>query len=143
MQLHTLKSNTKMRRGQRIGRGGKRGTTSGRGTKGQKSRAGHKIRPQIREIIKRIPKLRGYKFRSFRKQAVSVSLATLEKNFSKGDRISARALMERGIVKNAGGIKPRIKILGSGPVSKSFSIVGLEMSRGARAAIEKAGGSIK
>ena len=143
MQLHTLRANTKVRRGQRIGRGGKRGTTSGRGTKGQKARAGHKIRPQIRDIIKRIPKLRGYKFRSFRPKAVAVPLTTLEENFSKGDRISVSALMERGIVKSVGGIRPRVKILGSGPISKNFSVIGLETSRAARAAIEKAGGSVK
>jgi large subunit ribosomal protein L15 len=42
-----------------VARGGKRGKTAGRGTKGQKARAGHKIRPEIRDVIKRIPKMRG------------------------------------------------------------------------------------
>jgi large subunit ribosomal protein L15 len=45
----------------RVGRGGKRGTTAGRGTKGQKARSGHCIRPAERDLIQRLPKLRGYK----------------------------------------------------------------------------------
>ena len=42
-----------------VGRGGKRGKTSGRGGKGQTARAGNKRRPELRDFIKRIPKLRG------------------------------------------------------------------------------------
>lgn len=42
-----------------VGRGGKRGKTSGKGTKGQNARAGRKKRPEIRDFIKRFPKLRG------------------------------------------------------------------------------------
>ena len=42
-----------------VARGGKRGKTSGRGGKGQTARAGNKRRPEWREIIKKIPKLRG------------------------------------------------------------------------------------
>ena len=59
MQLHTLKSKTKRKRSAQVGRGGTRGKTSGRGTKGQNARSGHKKRPEIRDTIKRIPKLRG------------------------------------------------------------------------------------
>jgi large subunit ribosomal protein L15 len=47
-----------------VGRGGKKGTYSGRGIKGQKSRAGKRLEPIIRSIIKRYPKLRGYRFKS-------------------------------------------------------------------------------
>lgn len=42
-----------------MGRGGKHAKTSGRGTKGQNARAGAKKRPEIRDTIKRFPKLRG------------------------------------------------------------------------------------
>lgn len=59
MQFHTLKVKTKRRRARQVGRGGTRGKTSGRGTKGQNARAGHKKRPELRDFIKRIPKLRG------------------------------------------------------------------------------------
>lgn len=59
MQFHNLKSNTKRKKSRQVGRGGKRGKTSGRGTKGQNARAGRKKRPEMRDVIKRVPKLRG------------------------------------------------------------------------------------
>lgn len=59
MQFHTLQAKTKRKTSRQVGRGGKRGKTSGRGTKGQNARAGRKKRPELRDIIKRIPKLRG------------------------------------------------------------------------------------
>lgn len=59
MQFHNLIAKTKRKYPKQVGRGGTRGKTSGRGTKGQNARAGHKKRPEMREVIKRIPKLRG------------------------------------------------------------------------------------
>lgn len=59
MQFHTLKRKTKNKKSRQVGRGGTRGKTSGRGTKGQNARAGHKNRPELRDFIKRVPKLRG------------------------------------------------------------------------------------
>lgn len=59
MQFHNLKSKTKRKHARQVGRGGTRGKTSGRGTKGQNARAGRKKRPELRDIIKRVPKLRG------------------------------------------------------------------------------------
>jgi len=64
MQLHQLRPKHKLKKKKRIGRGGKRGTYSGKGIKGQKSRAGRKFAPVIRELIKRYPKLRGYRFKN-------------------------------------------------------------------------------
>ncbi len=142
MQLNTLRSKTKFRRGQRIGRGGKRGTTAGRGTKGQKARAGHKIRPQLRDFIKRLPKLRGSKFRSFRPKSQAVSLAALERHFPDGEMVTIEKLVLKGIVRREHGKMPRVKILGN-KIGKKLSVVGVEASRPARAAIDKAGGSIK
>jgi large subunit ribosomal protein L15 len=60
MQAHTLKRNTPNKKTPRVGRGGVRGKTSGRGTKGQKARSGRKMRPEMRDLIKKIPKLRGH-----------------------------------------------------------------------------------
>jgi len=68
MQLHQLKPSHKRKKKKIIGRGGKRGTTSGRGTKGQKSRSGANIRPAIYDFIKKIPKLRGYRFKSLKEK---------------------------------------------------------------------------
>ncbi len=59
MQFHNLQAKTQRKFSKQVGRGGTRGKTSGRGTKGQNARAGHKKRPEMRDIIKRIPKLRG------------------------------------------------------------------------------------
>ena len=59
MQLNNLKRRTKRMKSRQVGRGGTRGKTSGRGTKGQNARAGRKKRPEIRDFIKRFPKLRG------------------------------------------------------------------------------------
>jgi large subunit ribosomal protein L15 len=59
MQLHELQPIHYNKDGKRIARGGKRGHTSGRGQKGQKSRSGHRIRPAVRDMIQRLPKLRG------------------------------------------------------------------------------------
>ena len=59
MQIHQLKIIHKMKRKKRVGRGGKKGTYSGKGIKGQKSRAGKRFKPMIRDVIKRYPKLKG------------------------------------------------------------------------------------
>ena len=59
MQFHTLKRKTLNKKSRQVGRGGRRGKTAGRGTKGQNARAGRKKRPEIRDFIQHIPKLRG------------------------------------------------------------------------------------
>ncbi len=59
MQFNTLKRKTPNKKSKQVGRGGTRGKTSGRGTKGQNARAGRKKRPELRDFIKRVPKLRG------------------------------------------------------------------------------------
>ena len=64
MQLNQLKPNTNRKYARQVGRGGKRGKTAGRGGKGQTARAGNKRRPELRDIIKRLPKNRGYQFKS-------------------------------------------------------------------------------
>ena len=120
MQLHQITSKTKQRRGQRVGRGGKRGTTAGRGTKGQKARAGHKIRPAMRDIIKKMPKLRGYKFRSFQSKPAIVNLGWLDKEFQAGDTISPETLLLKGLIKRYKGRMPPVKILGAGTTKKKF-----------------------
>ena len=78
MQLHQIKPKNINRSKKRIGRGGKRGTFSGKGAKGQLSRAGRKLRPELREIVKKIPKKRGYDFKSFRIKPQIVNLKDLD-----------------------------------------------------------------
>ena len=59
MQLHEIEIIHYNKDAKRVGRGGKRGKTCGRGQKGQKSRSGRKMRPAVRDLIQRLPKLRG------------------------------------------------------------------------------------
>ena len=67
MQIHNLKRTHKNKRDRIVGRGGKHAKTSGRGGKGQTARAGNKRRPELRDIIKKLPKARGYQFMSKKK----------------------------------------------------------------------------
>lgn len=80
MQFHNLKSKTKRKHARQVGRGGTRGKTAGRGTKGQNARAGHKKRPEMRDIIKRVPKLRNRgksSLKSFQVKARGIELKAL------------------------------------------------------------------
>jgi ribosomal protein L15 len=70
MQLHNLKRTHKNKKDRLVGRGGKHAKTSGRGGKGQTARAGNKRRPELRDIIKKLPKLRGYSFNSIVRKVV-------------------------------------------------------------------------
>ena len=67
MQIHNLKRQHKNKKDRIVGRGGKHAKTSGRGGKRQTARAGNKRRPELRDIIKKLPKNRGYQFKSVRK----------------------------------------------------------------------------
>ena len=120
MQIHQLKRNNQRKIARRVGRGGKRGTYSGRGIKGQGARAGGKFRPEEREIIKKIPKLRGYRFPSFQQKPAIVNFDTIERRFAEGDTISPASLVAQGLVARARGRAPKVKILGRGEAKKKF-----------------------
>lgn len=143
MQLSTLTPRNKGKDKKRIGRGGKRGTTSGKGTKGQKSRSGHRIRPAERDIIKRLPKLRGYRFQSQRDKAVPVSLARINKVFESGETVTPKSLAERGLIRKEGGVFPVVKLLADGDITKKLTIERCLVSATAKAKVEKAGGTVK
>lgn len=142
MQLHNLKPRNRPRREKRVGRGGKRGTTAGRGTKGQKARAGHKIRPAIRDIIKKLPKLRGYRFHSFRPQPVAVDIARVLAAFPAGATIDPAALLERGIIRRMKGRIPAVKIVGNAAITKRYAFRHCAVSQSVARRIRDAGGSI-
>ncbi len=125
-----------MRRARRIGRGGKRGTYSGKGIKGQKSRAGAKIRPAEREILKKIPKLRGYRFKSFRLQPATVTVMDIEKKFNDGDTITPERLLAVKLITRQRGRTPnRVKILGKGKLTKKFVFKDILFSKGVGKAV--------
>lgn len=142
MQLHNLQPTHRARREKRVGRGGKRGTTSGRGTKGQKARAGHKIRPAIRDIVKKLPKLRGYRFRSFRPKPVVVDIARILAAFPDGATIDPAALLAKGIVRRMKGKTPAVKIVGNAAVTKRYTFRRLAVSRSVAERIRDADGSV-
>lgn len=139
MQLHQLKPTTKSKNKKRIGRGGKRGTYSGRGQKGQKSRAGHVIRPGERDLIQRLPKLRGYKFKSLKIKPVVLNLRDLEEKI-KGNIINKQTLLEAGLIRKS---DKEIKILGDGVIERPIKIEGLKVSKSVKNKIESAGGEVK
>jgi len=130
MQMHQMRKNHKEKTARRVGRGGKRGTFSGRGIKGLGARAGGKFRPEERDIIKKIPKLRGYRFSSFREQPAVVNLDAIERRFGAGDTVSPASLVAKGLVARRQGRAPKVKILGrgEGKSKKSSSPTGLPIS---------------
>ena len=143
MQLHELKRKHKNRNKKRVGRGGKHGTYSGKGIKGQKSRAGRKMVPIIRELIKRYPKLKGYRSFKLDNDFTIVNLEVLEKNSKDGDIINPENLIKSGIISNIKGKTPKVKILGAGKLTKKLVVENCKTSKTAKEAIEKAGGSVK
>lgn len=142
MQLNDLKRVTPNKSQKRVGRGGGRGKTSGRGTKGQKARAGHRIMPAIREQLKKLPKRRGYSFKSIQDKPFVINLGQLDKVFSAGDVINPKTLAERGVMRITAARPMQVKILGDGEVSKKLTVSGCLVSASAKAKIEKAGGSV-
>jgi large subunit ribosomal protein L15 len=143
MQIHHLQSNSSNKTKKRVGRGGKRGKTSGKGHKGQKARSGtRKQRPEIRDVIKKIPKLRGYKFNSVKDKPIAVNLSDLNSTFSDGDKVTPKILLEKGLNRKKGGVARKVKILGQGNIEKKVLIYDCQVSASAREAIEKVGGKI-
>lgn len=129
-----------------VGRGGKRGKTSGRGGKGQTARAGNKKRPELRDFIKRIPKLRGRgknSNKTIETKPTAVNLGVLEAVFKAGDIVSPNTLIEKKLLTTFNGKIPVVKILGGGDFSKKLSFENVKVSKEAKVKIEKAGGSIK
>lgn len=143
MQTHELKRKTENRKTAIVGRGGKRGKTSGRGGKGQTARAGHKIRPEMRDTIKKMPKLRGYAFKGFENKALVVNVIDLDTLFSNGDSVNPQTLVEKGVFELSAGKNPKVKILGTGDLTKKLNVSGCLTSKEAKNKIEKAGGSVK
>lgn len=147
MQLHELKRKTPQKGSKRIGRGraSGKGKTAGRGTKGQNARAGHKKRPEVREQLKKIPKLRGrgvHGLTSIQAKPSVVNVSALEALFVAGEAVNPTTLMERGIVQARRGKTAVVKILGDGEITKKLLVTGCAVSGSAREKIEKAGGTV-
>lgn len=136
MQIHQLKPIHKRKKIKRIGRGGKRGTTSGKGTKGQASRSGSSLRPALRDLIKKLPKLRGEGKKSFRgsrkiKPAV-INLKILEKCFKAGEKVTPQTLFMKGLINETKGRLPEVKLLGNGVLTKKLLVENCQISKSAQ-----------
>ncbi len=148
MQLHQLQPKTVRKPSKRIGRGGKRGKTSGKGGKGQTARAGSRPRPEMRDIVKRLPKLRGFgknRARIVNNEKVLpvvVNLKALENAFESGDTVSPQTLLAKKVISVMRGKVPQIKILGTGEITKKITLSGCIYSASVKAKVEKAGGSV-
>ena len=142
MELNTIKPGAGARKARRrVGRGigSGLGKTAGRGHKGQKSRAGgyHKVGFEGGQmpLQRRLPK-RGFLATTITK-AAEVRSGDLAK--VKGEAIDLEGLKKAGLVAPQ---VDRAKIILAGKVDKAFKVSGIFASKGAKAAIEQAGGSI-
>lgn len=148
MQLHELKPTTPRKTAKRVGRGGKRGKTSGKGHKGQAARAGNSTRPEMREIIKKLPKLRGHgvnRARTVNSERVLptvVNVSALEV-LEAGITVTPKTLVAAGIIETVRRRAPKVKILGNGSLTKKLVIEDCQVSGTAKEKIEAAGGSVK
>jgi len=143
MHLNTLSPapgshKTKKRCGRGIGSG--IGKTGGRGHKGQKSRSGGSVRPGFEggqmPLKQRLPK---FGFTS-RKSLVRAEVRLHELNLVKGDVVDIHALKDAGLItRNV----IAVKIMLSGEITRKITVRGLGVTKGARAAIEAAGGNIE
>lgn len=133
------------KKAKRVGRGGLRGKTSGRGHKGQKQHGGHGIRVELRDQIKKIPKLRGRGVnsnKSIHLKPVAVNCADLQNHFKAGDTVSPQTLSEKNLISRSQERKQGVKILGNGDINVKLTIEGCELSKTAREKITSAGGTI-
>lgn len=141
--LHTLKPNrgsTQKRKRVARGNASGTGTTAGRGTKGQQSRVGKGRRLGFEggqtPLIRRQPKLGGF-HRPMRPDYDILNLDRLEAKAEPGTYDTAKLASLRLV-----SGKNKIKLLGRGTVSKKFALTVHASSEAAKAAIEKAGGSV-
>ncbi|MFC3117210.1 50S ribosomal protein L15 [Cellvibrio fontiphilus] len=143
MRLNTLspapgRIHAKKRVGRGIGSG--LGKTAGRGHKGLKSRSGGSVRPGFEggqmPLQIRLPK---YGFTS-RVGLVSAEIRLSELNAVEGSIVDIETLKQAGLISS---VIKRAKIFASGEINKAVTVKGLSVSKGAKAAIEAAGGTVE
>jgi large subunit ribosomal protein L15 len=143
MRLNTLSPAPGARKdNKRVGRGigSGLGKTAGRGHKGQKSRSGGKVRPGFEggqmPLQKRLPK---YGFTS-RVSRTTAQVRLGELNAVQGDVVDLEALKAADVLR---GNVERARVFLSGEVNRALTVKGLAVTKGAREAIEKAGGKVE
>ena len=143
MRLNELKPDEGSKQApKRVGRGigSGLGKTCGRGHKGQKSRSGgfHKVGFEGGQmpLQRRLPKM-GFGSRSSLTRA---EVRLNELNRVEGDVVDLAALIKAGVVNRS---TKTAKIIASGAVSRALTVRGLAATKGARSAIEAAGGTVE
>ena len=143
MRLNSLKPAPGSNKdGKRVGRGigSGLGKTCGRGHKGQKSRSGgfHKVGFEGGQmpLQRRLPKV-GF---SSRTSLTSTELRLHELARVDADVIDLQALKDANLVSRS---MQRVKVFASGSIDKAVTLKGIQVTKGARAAIEAAGGKIE
>lgn len=143
MRLNSLRPGPRSgKAAKRVGRGiaAGRGKTCGRGQKGQHSRSGgyHKVGFEGGQmpLQRRLPKV-GF---ASRKSQFSAELRLHELNGMSDETIDLKALKKARLVSR---IVERVKVISSGSLDRAVRIKGLRVSKGARQAIEAAGGSVE
>lgn len=143
MQIHNLKRIHKNKKDRIVGRGGKHAKTSGRGGKGQTARAGNKRRPELRDIIKKLPKHRGYQFNSFAVKPATISLDEIAVFYPKGGVVNPESLVQLNAIKKNKGFIPKVKILNNkGNFGVKVEVSKCFVSASAKEKILSAGGSV-
>jgi large subunit ribosomal protein L15 len=143
LSLHNLKKGKGTeKKSKRLGRGNATGSGnySTRGMKGQRSRSGGKSGLALRSIksyLMGIPKVRGFK--SLNKSREVINVHDLEKNFSSGETINARAMLKAGLIST---ISNGVKVLSDGKITKNLTVEANAFSAGSKEKIEAAGGKI-
>lgn len=124
------------------GHGSGRGKTAGRGTKGQNSRSGGGVRPGFEggqlPIQQRMPYKRGFK-NIWRTQWETVNISQLAELDVDG-AITPEVMVEAGLVRST---RFPVKILGVGELESSLTVHAHGFSKGAKALIENAGGTVE
>ncbi|OPX54747.1 LSU ribosomal protein L15P [Oceanospirillum multiglobuliferum] len=143
MHLNTLSpapgaKHAKKRLGRGIGSG--LGKTGGRGHKGQKSRSGGTVKPGFEggqmPLQRRLPK---FGFTS-RQAAFTAEVRLNELANVKAEVVDIAALKQADIIKDN---VQRVRVILSGEIDQAITVSGLELTKGARAAIEAAGGKVE
>ncbi len=149
MKLNELKDNPGARKGRlRVGRGigSGKGKTAGRGQKGQKSRSGVSIwgfEGGQMPLHMRLPK-RGFN-NPFAKDYAEVNIGAIQKVIDAG-KLDAKAVLDQAALQAAGlarGGKDGVRLLGKGDLKAKLNVRVAGISKGAREAVEKAGGSVE
>jgi large subunit ribosomal protein L15 len=139
--LQPAKGSTHRRK--RVGRGigSGHGKTSTRGHKGNKARG--QVNPNFEggqtPLHRRLPQVRGFKPIN-KKMYALVNINVLEENFEAGTEITPEVLMASGLIRD---LRDGLKVLGTGEVSKKFTVRAHKFSKSAQEKLQAAGGTVE